>query len=441
MQISSLPTEISRVYKTKQWKLFDADVVIVDESHIQSSGENLEILKAFKENGATIIGVTATPIEVSHFYPHLIVAATNSELRACGAHVPVICKNPNEFDLREVRRVKTGEYYIGDIRKHVWSQAIVGNVIDHWVEYNPNKKMTLLFAPGVPEAVSIAQDFEARGFKAASIDANSVWVDGNEYKDTPDGSIREEVLKRWKDGDIHVLCNRFVLREGIDYPSLAHEILATPMGSLKSFLQATGRVIRKSPETPDQVLLTDHGGSVNRMGSPNEDRDWHSLYWMTDREIVEQRRREMQKNPQKDPITCPFCGTVRRHGMSACPPPPYGCGKASNKRVRRIIQSNGRLVEVSGPIVRPDTTRTKQAGSKDQERWDRIFWSSRRSTSNRAMNFRQARAMFIRKYKYFPEGLVRVPEGDPATGLNWGRKVREVDMKDLKGPANENSRG
>lgn len=431
IQISSIQTEVARVLKKKLWKLHDSQLVIVDESHLSSNGFAEQIIRMHAAAGAAIIGVTATPIEVSHLYPNLYVAALNSELRKCGAHVPVIVKAPNEFDLSKVGRVKTGEYSVGDIRKHVWSQSIVGNLYDHYLEYNPEMRMALLFAPGVPESIAVAEDFCQRGglfgITAASIDAKNVWVDGKEYVDDPEGRIRQEVLDRWNEGDIKILCNRYVMREAIDYPGLYHEILATPIGTLKGYLQMVGRIMRKSEATPDHVLLCDHGGNYWRHGSPNEDRDWYDLYRKTDKQITEERFERMKKEPSKDPITCPHCGTVRRSTLSMCPPPPVGCGQPTPTRRRFILQQSGKLKEVSGPIAKG---KKKSESSAEQKLWDRLYFPFKNGRTN-SMTFSGLKKKYYEKYgSWPPDNLRRMPR--PGDDLTWRRLIKHVDYKELQ---------
>src|SRR5690606_4379537 len=159
---------------------------------------------------------------------------------------------------------------VGDVMKTVWPQAIVGNIIEEWTKANLGQRQTLVFAPCVKSSIGLAMAFTARGYSAAHIDGMNVWYDGEERRD-PTGQYRNEIMDMWDAGEIKVLSNRFVLREGIDRPSIYHLILACPVGSLKTYLQMVGRVIRWSPETADRVLITDHGGSCLKFGSPNMD--------------------------------------------------------------------------------------------------------------------------------------------------------------------------
>lgn len=426
VQISSVQSEIARTINSSRWERFGADIVLVDEGHLQASGESEKFLRSYLHDRAKIVGITATPVGMSHLYPKLIVAGKPSDCLRCGAHVRAIIKAPFEFDLSKVKRVKTGEYSLGDIRKHVWSQQIVGRVVQSWQQENPSARPTLVFAPGVEESIGLMNDFNNAGFRACHIDATKVCVDGQEYTDT-DGSIREDVLGRWRSGDIQVICNRFVLREGIDLPSMYHLVLATPMASIKTYIQSTGRVVRYSPETPDHVLITDHAGSYYRFGGgPNRDRDWEQLYYQDEATIEKKIREQAQEKPEQDPIVCPYCHTVRHHSIPACPAPPIGCGREAGRRGKFIVQQSGELRRVNGPNFRaPRIRQTPQ----DQSRWDSLFYAARNSKSERSMSFNQVMAFFRKKYGYYPpKNLLRMPVEE----ATWSRKVKHTEATALR---------
>src|SRR6516164_6793449 len=85
-QIASLPTEHSRSMRRKITHLHDAQLVIVDEAHMQKGKMADAILTEHRQAGANIVLVTATPIDlglVAGVEPKLVVAGTTSELRRC----------------------------------------------------------------------------------------------------------------------------------------------------------------------------------------------------------------------------------------------------------------------------------------------------------------------------------------------------------------------
>lgn len=427
VQISSIQTEWERVFKQKRWNLHSG-LVLVDEAHLQASGNSEVILRSHLEKGDKIVLVTATPVGLSHLSPKLIVAGTNSQLRACGSHVPAIIKCPFEFDRSRIKREKTGEFKIGDVMREMWSQSVIAPIYESWKQYNPDSRQTIGFAPDVASSLGMAEYYMHLGVPSAHIDAKMVYVDGKQYNGDPEGKLRDEVLERFTKGDIKVLWNRWVMREGIDLPNTYHLIMATPVGTLKDWVQMCGRVVRKSEQTPDHVLITDHGGSVWDHGSPNRNIDWHEYYNLTDEQIFEKQKQEKEfkenKPENEQPIICPFCHTTRRTGQY-CPDPPLGCGQPSPRRGRVILQKSGKLIDYK------ETTKKgkkENHSSQAQKAWDSLFWGAKKSNKSKPQTFRQLIKVFEKKYGYRPEGMLRTPKND----LDWDRRVRDVEARDIR---------
>lgn len=445
VQITSIQTEISRL-SSPEWDWFDADLVIVDEAHMYTTGKARQVIERHMKRGAHVILVTATPVNLFDIAPEVHVAATLRELRKIGALVPAICKAPREMDVRKVRRIKE-RFSLKSIRERAWSQAIVGHIVEDWRRFNPDGRMTLGFAPGVPESRAMAIAFSAAGIPAAHIDASEVWLNGEYIKDTNQGERRNEIIQMWKDGKIKVLWNCQVFREAVDIPELYHLILATPICSLKDYLQVVGRVLRRSEQTPDHVLITDHAANLYRHGSPNEDRDWLQMYYMTDTSIRESQEEKRRKALASDDpnlvaelaVMCPKCGTMVKAGRS-CPPPPLGCGEPvldNNPRMLRYItQEDGKLITWNErQSVKRELSRQAEVSSDDKV-WRKIFFASRNSKSPRAMNFRQAAA------RYRKETGRNLPAWMPFTPIHdedWSKKIRDVPFSRLKRPINPKS--
>lgn len=206
-QIASADTEWSRVHTRKIWPAFAADLVIIDELHIQKATKMKEILEGHKARGALVVGLTATPIGISHMVDELVVSGTLAEYRECKALVPAIVKSIEQPDMRKVKRNATGEFILDGQRRKIYTQSIVGNVIDRWKKYNPDARPTLLYAPGVAESVWFTQKFMEAGVNWAHIDATDGIVDGKRTKLTR--TVWAEIQERFKDGDIRGISNRF----------------------------------------------------------------------------------------------------------------------------------------------------------------------------------------------------------------------------------------
>jgi superfamily II DNA or RNA helicase len=223
VQLCSVQTELHRVYKNKKWSLHNANLAIVDEAHLHGTGTSHRIISDHQEAGATVVGYTATPLGLGHLYDDLVVAGVNSELRQCKAHLPCYVFSCGELDTSKIKRQKSGEFSIREIRKSVWTTKIFGHVIRHHNRLNPDLKPAIGFAPGVAESMWLADQYCKSGIRAAHIDGQDCWMDGEAYKSNQDA--RNEIVRQWKNGDIKIVWNRFVMREGLDFPWLYHLIL------------------------------------------------------------------------------------------------------------------------------------------------------------------------------------------------------------------------
>ncbi len=407
VQIASIQTIESRVYQKQQWELHSADIVIFDEAHGTINPTALKIMADHQAQGAVVIGFTATPVGLAGVYKKLIVAGTNSELRACGALLPCTTYGPDEPDLKHVKRDKVGEYQVGGMTKAIMVQSIFGRVYEWFRKLNPDGKPTILFAPGVAESRYFVEDFRRRGVTAAHIDAK-----------TPD-TEREDIIGGSREGRIRVACNRFVLREGIDMPWLAHCIMATSFGALSNFLQSGGRLLRAHPGL-DEVTLQCHGGSWHSFGSLNADRTW-SL-GDTDKSIAKTQQQNRERGTAApEPIRCPKCSGVRMTGAK-CP----FCGHQHKQSVRIVIQKDGKLTQKRGNV-----TKKKKPASDDQKAWNKLYGAARYGEHPRCctMTFMNIARMFHDNNGHWPSGLDKMPsEGS----LDWDRRVRDVPDKDIR---------
>jgi superfamily II DNA or RNA helicase len=416
VQISSLPTERSRVLNKQKWRIHGSGrqcLAIVDEAHLNTGPTARRIFQLHEEAGHTRLGFTATPLDLGDVYDHLIVAGTNSELRNCGALVRCIHYGPDEPDLRHIGRVPLGKDLTeSQNHKAIMTPTIFGRVWTWFEKLNPEHRPTILFAPGVAESIWFAEQFVARGVSAAHIDGQSVWVNGKFHRSSREA--RADVLAGSKDGTIKVLCNRFVLREGIDAPWLAHGIFATVFGSLQSYLQSGGRLLRAYLGLLS-VTLQDHGGNWWRHGSLNADRAW--LLEETSSSAAALREDRFRAKSEKEPVRCPQCARILN--SLSCP-----CGWEAKvwRKSRPVISVDGALREMPGDIFQP----RRISQRPDAERvWKSIYFRAKNSD----MTFRQAEALFAKEndWNYPPRTLPLMPIAE----RDWLRRVMDVPPQNL----------
>lgn len=417
IQLCMTQTELSRVYKQESRKLHGAHIVLVDEAHQCCAPEFLKILDDHVKGGATVIGYTATPLDLAG-YDELLIAGTMSEcLNVIHSLVPPETYAPDEPDLRHIKHYVVGrELTKGENTKAIMRPGVFGRVIGSWKKHNPDGKPTLLFGPDVPGSLHFAEEFCKAGIRAAHIDAKRVWIDGVSYPSDDDS--RKELARQSQTGEVKVVCNRFVLREGIDWPWIEVGCFATVFGALTSFLQSGGRLLRAHPGKTKCVIL-DHGGNWHRHGSLAVDRKWQ--LGMTNYSVGVERVERFREHKVDEPITCPKCGRVRQKGPE-CP----SCGYIHESKSRVVIQIDGKLKQVVGEIYKPRVVKMK---SDTQKLWDSMYYRGKSKKWN--ATFRQIEAKFFLDYHYWPPRDLELMPKDPK---DWGRKVSEVPRENLISP-------
>ena len=111
----------------------------------------------------------------------------------------------------------------------------------------------LVFTRFVEEAVELSEQIDG-----------CVVVSG----DTP-LKEREEILQRFKNGEIKVVVNAQTLTTGFDYPALDTVVMARPTMSLSLYYQIIGRCIRPSSSKQDSWFI-DLCGNIERFGSVDD---------------------------------------------------------------------------------------------------------------------------------------------------------------------------
>lgn len=422
IQLSSMQTENERVYNSKKWELHGADLVLVDEAHDQKADVAQQVIDDHVKDEATVVGFTATPLDLGHLYDKLIVAGNLTELRECGALLPCTTYAPNEPAAPKLKATVDGRYTEKGVEGACKRAMLHGKVFEWWKKLNPEGRATVGFACSVETSLGWAQDFWKRGIPSAHIDGEDTWINGTWYY--TDKAAREQLKAAMQSGEVKVVWNRFVLREGIDWPFVYHAIFATIFGSLTSYLQAGGRVLRAHPSL-DHVIVQDHGGNWWRHGSLNSDREWE--LGDTHRIVTARRERRLREKKDAEPIMCPKCQAIRTWGR-ACPE----CGHVSGRRRPRwLIQSDGSLKEAEGDIYKP----RRKADNRPQNLrdWERMYYRAQKSKTR--MTFMQAAALFAKEHFW------RWPDESwplmPIRELDWFLSVADVPPSRLTGGRKE----
>lgn len=206
---------------------------------------------------------------------------------------------PSDLDLADVKiSTRTGDFNPHDLRRSVHRSHIVGDIVEHYQRLTPGL-LGLTFTVDVETAGIIAQAYRSAGVPAEVVSAK-----------TPDRT-RNEILRRFKRGELKQLVNVDLFGEGFDVPAVEVVSMGRPTESYTVFAQQFGRALRPL-ENKENAVIIDHVGNVIRHGLPDAVRAM-SL----DRR---ERRRRGEPDPGVIPVTaCTECAGVYERIYSACP--------------------------------------------------------------------------------------------------------------------------
>lgn len=216
-----------------------ATVVVWDEAHHAVADTYRQIREAYPD--AVHLGLTATPQRADRSplgdcFERLVVAATPRQLRDQGYLVPC-----------DVRAAEPGD-------------GLAMSPLEAYQRWGEGKR-AVVFCATVAESMAATKAFADAGVGAAHIDGA-----------TPPAE-RAAALASLAEGTTRVVCNVFVLTEGVDIPSIEVCILARGCQAEGTFLQMVGRVLRPAPGK-ERALLVDLRGVVWEHGLPYEDREY-----------------------------------------------------------------------------------------------------------------------------------------------------------------------
>ena len=236
------------------------ELLILDEAHEALSGSRREAVKKF--GNAVTLGFTATPEyheekAVIHLLEHEIHAMSIREAVEEGMMTPfrnIIVKT--NADISNVRINKEGEYIESDLEEVINAGTRNEAALKIYKEFFKDET-AIAFCNSIAHAESFKSLLEENGISAATISAY-----------TPEHE-REELLARFKRGEIKVLCNAKLLTIGFDEPRASVALNLRPTRSKVHAEQRSGRVLRINPDDPNKVAVVvdflDSGAS-----SPNK---------------------------------------------------------------------------------------------------------------------------------------------------------------------------
>ena len=244
------------------------DFIIVDEAHHSLAKTYVDLFNLFPD--AKKLGVTATPWRLNHesflkLYQTIILSPQiswfiNNHLLADFGYVSIKPDSEIQRLVNNSEIASTGDFSNEDIDNTFNNQRIRSKLFESYQRFASGRK-GIIYAINKKHAANITELYCRHGVAAVAIDC-----------DTPKDE-RENLIARFKAGEIKVLVNVEIFTEGFDCPDVNFIQLARPTKSLALFLQQVGRGLRIA-DGKEKTIILDNVGLYNYFGLPDADRKW-----------------------------------------------------------------------------------------------------------------------------------------------------------------------
>jgi superfamily II DNA or RNA helicase len=258
VRVESVFTEASRLGR---YTPSAVDLIIADESHLAEAMSYRKVCEYYKN--CKIVGFTATPSRLDGkpltLFDTLVTGITANELIKIGAisdydyYAPDLNLNIESVDM------VAGEYNNGQLTDLMCQSAIFGDVLKYYRMLGEDRQ-AIAYCTSVKHSEQTAKMFNDNGISAISIDG------GMSMKE------RDERMRRFRNGEIQILCNCNLISEGVTLPNASVGLLLRPTCSLPLFIQQSCRVL--TPVEGKKAVIIDFVNNVQKHGLPTDDHKW-----------------------------------------------------------------------------------------------------------------------------------------------------------------------
>ena len=297
------------------------------------------------------IGWTATPGRADGYglgrhadgvMDAMVNGPTMGDLIAGGYLTPfrLICP-PSDIDYSDVPVGASGDYSQVKLRAAVHKSRIMGDIVQTYLRMAPGLR-GVTFAVDVEHATEIAAAYRTAGVRAEMVTA-----------DTP-GPLRDNILRKFRNGELDQLVNVDLFGEGFDLPAIAVVSMGRPTASFPLYAQQFGRALRPMEGKTHGIIL-DHADNTRRHGGPPS----KPRLWSLDRRERRGPHLPLDGVPMR---TCTVCTAPYERIYELCP---Y-CGAG------RPDYAGRSLIEVDGDLIELDPA-TMRALDIERARIDGVF--------------------------------------------------------------------
>jgi len=210
------------------------DHIVIDEAHHANSKTYTEFLSSLI-NKPKILGCTATPERLDgksllDVFETLTYKKNIYELIKNGFLADILAYRIKTN--QDIAKRGSSDFRATELR--ILDNESRNNLIYKTFKENCRDKKTIIFCISVEHCIKISDYLKSQG-------VNSAYIHGK-----MNNKKRQEILKKYKTGEIQVLTNCQLLTEGFDEPTIEAIIIARPTASKALYCQMIGRGLRKT---------------------------------------------------------------------------------------------------------------------------------------------------------------------------------------------------
>jgi len=276
------------------------DLIIIDEAHIAGSESYQKICDYYK---CKKILFTATAKRLDNKplpCDYIINGVSADELINLGyvSNYDLYAPKLN-IDLSNVK-MSGADFNNEELAETMCDKKIYGDIIKYYKQLAEGKQ-ALAYCVNIKHAKEVCKLFQNNGYAAAEMD--------NEMPE----KCRDELLDKFKSGEIQILCNCNLISEGITLPECDCCLLLRPTQSETLYIQQACRCL--TPRKNKKAVIIDYVGNCYTHGMPTEKREYtlnahEKRIRNASREedvIVRQCKKCLRVYAGNKPI-CPYCG-------------------------------------------------------------------------------------------------------------------------------------
>lgn len=246
--------------------------MLIDEAHLYPRESTSMLGRFLKDSGIThVLGITATPVKLQtnidqagnrysklvmltsrskkgNFFKDILHVGQVQEMVQLGFWSPLSYTSSVFDDSMLVFNSSKSEYTEESVKISYDANGGLQQVVEA-LQSHPERRHILAYVPSVQDAKDLA----------------AVYPDSGVVYGEQDKREREDVISRFKAGQLRVIFNVRVLSTGFDYTGIDCIVLGISTASIALYYQIIGRGTRIDPGKYD-CLVVDLGGNVKRFG-------------------------------------------------------------------------------------------------------------------------------------------------------------------------------